>query len=187
MATLNPYSLYVGRKMAAYRIETNGNYDLPKYSDIIDNNYEFCEFLLIWEPSLPFLKKIDELWKKHSHFDKAKKRYWAEDVVDSFRQGLIEIFVHQKLKENLITAADISMDDNIFKDFVNQDYLESSINYKCLATAFEYVRREDIVFAYIHLKAIFGSTNTINRKWMNKYTFQDMKDGTFPVDKILKG
>lgn len=183
----NPYSTFVGRKMAAYRIECNGDYTLPTYDDILDNNYEFCDFLLKWQPDTPFLKKMCELWEKNTLFGKAKIRYWADDVIEYFRLGIIEIFVHQKLKENLITAADLSMDENIFKNLVNQEYLESSKIYKCLATAFEFVHREDIIFTYIHLKAIFGSTNNLNRRWMNKYTFQDMKDNNLPIDKILKG
>lgn len=185
MATINPYSSYVGRKMAAYRIENNGNYNLPTFGDILDDDYDFCNYLLKWQPSSPFLKKMCELWEKNIYFGKAKVRFWAEDVIECFRLGIIEIFVHEKLKENIITASDIAMDENIFNDVINQEYLLSPATYKCLATAFELQNKEDIIFTYIHLKSIFASTNVINRRWMNQYTFQDMKNGKLPVEKIL--
>lgn len=186
MATINPYSSYVGRKMAAYRIENKGDYTLPTFGDILDDNYDFCNYLLKWQPVSPFLKKMCELWENNICFGKAKIRFWAEDVIECFKLGIIEIFVHEKLKENIINAADIAMDENIFNDLINQEHLLSPTTYKCLAIAFELENKEDIIFTYIHLKTIFSTKNIINRSWLNQYTLEDMKRGKLPVEKIIK-
>lgn len=186
MATINPYSSYVGRKMAAYRIENKGDYTLPTFGDILDDNYDFCNYLLKWQPVSPFLKKMCELWENNICFGKAKIRFWAEDVIECFKLGIIEIFVHEKLKENIINAADIAMDENVFNDLINQEHLLSPTTYKCLATAFELENKEDIIFTFIHLKTIFSTKNIINRSWLNQYTLEDMKRGKLPVEKIIK-
>ena len=183
---LTPYSSYVGRKYAAYKLENNLNLDLPRYPEITNNNYEFCDFLLQWKPTKDYLVEICNLWDKTSYIERANKKYWADDIIEYYRQGLIEIFVHKKLKENLIKASEICLDDEIFERAIKVDYLLPVSVYKCLAIAFEMKKPEDIIFTYIHAKSIFGSTKDMNRRWMNKYTLQDMKDNSLPKNLILK-
>lgn len=183
---LNPYSAYAGRKYAAYRAEQGENFvNLPDFNTIVNNNYQICEQMLIWQPSDPFLKKICELWDKTSFLKGVNKKYWAYDVLDYYRQGLIEIFVHQQLLEGLISGTDIAMDENEFKEVVLMKKLLPISTYKCLALAFELDNPEDIVFTYIHTKAFFGEAHKVNRKWMNEFTMQDMVDKTLPADRIL--
>lgn len=156
---------------------------IPSWKEVSQDDFALCRSIFSYHTQDDFLSKLEMLWRRYFILEPDREKFWAQDVVWAYRLGLSEIFVHQKLAENIVTAKDLSIDPKDFDDCVQMKSMMNVVQYRALSAAFELDDRKQIIFMYIRLAEVFGIPE-IPRRWITLISFQDMMDGKLPDDII---
>ena len=171
-----------GRLLALKYYDEYHNRDLshlPSWQEVSRDDFALCRSILAYHTNNTFLSKLEDLWRSWFLLEYDKEKFWAQDIVWAYRLGLSEIFVHQKLAENIVTARDLSIDPKVFDEYVQMKSMMNVVQYRALSAAFELNDRKQIIFMYIRLAEIFGIPE-IQRRWITSISFQDMLDNKLP-------